>query len=229
MTAPSTRYASLEPQSVESDHIARRVGYNSLGAADPRPKDAAASRVETSRLRNATVYTIERLAALIREQVGEPTSALLTQVAKAYKLPMPGTYNGVDDINTLELWLGKILRWMRLYHVTGPDRDAERVALLGSFLDGEAARWYTQEVESPTRAHCVWTFEDVIASMYSRFIHRASAQTAASRFMASRYSRSKGIAGFFSELKEQASRMVEQPDKYTSKRLFLSGTPGGVQ
>ncbi|KIK25726.1 hypothetical protein PISMIDRAFT_9462 [Pisolithus microcarpus 441] len=63
-----------------------------------------------------------------------------------------------------------------------------------------AAQWFDQEVDSPDRTICDWTFEDF-------------------------YSPAKGVLAFYNDLKRRASRMVQPPNEYSMKRKFVNGLP----
>ena len=137
----------------------------------------------------------------------------------------PEKYSGEDDIEKFDTWLAGLLRWYRVYNVTGNEKDTMRVDLCGTALTDLAATWYADEVEAWNRRTRYWYFEDLICAMYKRFIHEVTAQNAASSYKKTRFSHSKGALAFFNDLQRHASRMVQPPDEYSMKRKFLQGLP----
>ena len=144
---------------------------------------------------------------------------------KNIRISAPEKYSGKDDIEKFDTWLAGLLRWFRVYNVTGDDKDATRVDLCGTTLTGLAATWYSDEVEAWNRSTTMWYFEDLICAIYKRFIHEVTAQNAANSYQSTRYSKSKGALAYYNDLMRHAGRMVQQPDEYSIKRKFLKGLP----
>ncbi|KIK10567.1 hypothetical protein PISMIDRAFT_20273 [Pisolithus microcarpus 441] len=119
---------------------------------------------------------------------------------KAKKIAQPKYYKGQDDIDAFDKWVNQTLRWLKIYKVTGPGHDADRITYARTCLEGMAAQWFDQEVDGPDRTICNWTFEDF-------------------------YSPTKGVLAFYNDLKRRASRMVQLPDEYSMKRKFINGLP----
>ncbi|KAI0054199.1 hypothetical protein BV25DRAFT_1843841, partial [Artomyces pyxidatus] len=109
----------------------------------------------------------ERIKEMIRSRVGGSTTA--SNLSKTVKIPLPDPYNGSDDLLKFEVWVGDLLRWMRINQLIGRDMDTSRIDIVGHNLSGEAANWYHKEVESPVRTQRSWTFQDVIIGLYNRF------------------------------------------------------------
>ena len=137
----------------------------------------------------------------------------------------PEKYAGDDDIEKFDTWLAGLLRWYRVYNVTGDQKDAMRVDLCGTTLTGLAATWYADEVEAWNRQTNTWYFEDLVCGLYKRFIHEVTAQNAATSYQNTKYSRAKGALAFYNDLQRHANRMVQPPDEYSMKRKFLKGLP----
>ncbi|KDQ59354.1 hypothetical protein JAAARDRAFT_192858 [Jaapia argillacea MUCL 33604] len=163
---------------------------------------------------------------MIQEKMG----FRLTEVPqlKNLKVPAPELYNGQDDIDIFEEWLQKLLRWLCLYRITGPELDYERLQILGQYVKGLAADWYNQEVDAPYRRVRAWSFESAIVGLHRRFLHKATAQHAVDKFYACKFSCSDGVASYYNNLLKHASRMVERPDDYTLRRKFLCGLPTNI-
>jgi hypothetical protein len=140
----------------------------------------------------------------------------------------PEKYNGENDIEKFDTWLAGLLRWFRVYNVTGDYKDSMRVDLCGTTLAGLAATWYAVEVEAWNRRTNKWIFEDLVCELYKRFIHEVTAQNAATSYQKTKYSRAKGALAFFNDLQRHANRMVQPPDEYSMKRKFLRGLPEDI-
>ena len=104
------------------------------------------------------------------------------------KIAQPKAYKGQDSINIFNEWVNQLLHWFRIYKVTGPDCDVDRVTYTGACLEDLAAQWFDQEVEGPDRVIPDWTFEDLICTLFVCFIHEASAQNVAKKYDKTRYS-----------------------------------------
>jgi hypothetical protein len=166
---------------------------------------------------------MRRYRTLIRDRIGR-TREQLPDI-KNIRVSPPEKYSGEDDIEKFDTWLTGLLRWYRVYNVTGNKKDSMRVDLCGTTVTGLAATWYADEVEAWNRKTREWYFEDLICAMYKRFIHEVTAQNAANSYKRTKFSRAKGALAFFNELQRHASRMVQTPDEYSLKRKFLEGLP----
>ncbi|KAI0042592.1 hypothetical protein FA95DRAFT_1499884, partial [Auriscalpium vulgare] len=102
---------------------------------------------------------------------------------KGLKFTMPSPYDGEDNLITFEVWLGALLRWLRLSQAVGPEYDMLRLDALGQCLSGRAEKWYNDEIESPSRSNVDWTFLDAIIALFRRFVVGKSDQTAMEHFM----------------------------------------------
>jgi hypothetical protein len=100
-----------------------------------------------------------------------------------------------------------------------------RVDLCGTTLTGLAATWYTDKVEAWNWQTNTWYFEDLVCGLYKQFIHKVTAQNAATNYQNTKYSRAKGALAFFNDLQCHANRMVQPPDEYSMKWKFLRGLP----
>ena len=175
---------------------------------------------------NYEAEILRRYRWLIRDRIGQEREA--HPDIKNIKVSPPEKYAGEDDIEVFDTWLAGLLRWLRVYNITGDAKDATRVDLCGTTLTGLAATWYADEVEAWNRRVQVWYFEDLVCEMYKRFIHEVTAQNAATSYQKTKFTRSKGALAFYNELQRHASRMVQPPDKYSMKRKFLKGLPEDI-
>ena len=98
---------------------------------------------------NYEAELLRRYKWLIRDRVGyekEPVPDI-----KNIRVSAPEKYSGEDDIEVFDTWLNGLLRWFRVYNVTGRRKDATRVDLCGTTLTGLAATWYADEVKAWNR------------------------------------------------------------------------------
>ncbi|KIM51038.1 hypothetical protein SCLCIDRAFT_54133, partial [Scleroderma citrinum Foug A] len=132
---------------------------------------------------------------------------------KAMKITQPKAYKGQDSIDIFNEWVNQMLRWFRIYKVTGPDRDVDRVTYTGACLEDLAAQWFDQEVEGPDQVIPNWTFEDLICALFVHFIHESS---------------ERGALMFYNDIKCHAARMVQPPNEYSIRRKFINGLPMSI-
>ena len=91
---------------------------------------------------------LDRYRQRIYEAVSRPSNPAGLEV-KAMKITQHKAYKGQDSINIFDEWVNQLLRWFRIYKVTGPDCDVDRVTYMGACLEDLAAQWFDQEVEGP--------------------------------------------------------------------------------
>ena len=85
------------------------------------------------------------------------------------------------------------------------------------------AQWFDQEVEGPDQVIPDWTFEDLICTLFVRFIHEVSMQNTAEKYDKTRYSSERGALAFYNDIKCHAARMVQLPDEYSIRKKFING------
>ena len=94
------------------------------------------------------LYMIENLRNHIRESLtGIPDN--LPEL-KGPRAKVPDAYAGEDDFDKLYIWLQGLIRFLKIHHLTGTDKDRDKVLVTGTCLKGKAERWFTQEVERPS-------------------------------------------------------------------------------
>ena len=82
---------------------------------------------------------MRRYQSLIHDRVGR-TREQLPDI-KNIRVSPPEKYSGEDDIEKFNTWLAGLLRWYRVYNVTGNEKDTMRVDLCGTTLTDLAATW----------------------------------------------------------------------------------------
>ncbi|KIK63519.1 hypothetical protein GYMLUDRAFT_57694 [Collybiopsis luxurians FD-317 M1] len=159
-------------------------------------------------------------------------STLAVQKALLQSVPKPGKYGGSMDYSKFDDWAVDLIQWLNIADQCGPPTrysDMTRTNTLGSFLEGEAQRWFRQEVqcvpdafaENPDPLAYHWTFMQVMNGLYQQFVHDASISQIADRFHAVVYTQSGGVKSLFNELKRWATCMPIPPDVYTFKQRLL--------
>jgi len=136
---------------------------------------------------------------------------------KGLQAKLPEAYDGEDDFDCLNRWLQGLLRFFKIHHLTGVDKDIDWVQVTGTCLKGKAERWFSHKVECPKHRTCNWTFESVIIALYRAFITTAMAQNAMEEYLNVKYSKAEGILGFHRNLVMWARRLAQYPDNYSFK------------
>jgi len=99
------------------------------------------------------------------EAVGQPGNPVGPEV-KSMKITQPKEYKGQDSINIFNEWVNQVLCWFRIYKVTGPACNGDRVTYMGACLEDLAGQWFDQEVEGLDHMIRYWTFEDLICALF---------------------------------------------------------------
>ncbi|KAJ3735514.1 hypothetical protein DFJ43DRAFT_869541 [Lentinula guzmanii] len=171
------------------------------------------------------------------------------QKAILQNVPKPSKWNGESDYMRFDEWILGLIQWMNIADQCGPPTrfsqtrsahiltsvDLIRTNTLGSYLEGNALRWFRDEVQkvpdgfstsrNPDPLSYRWTFMQVVNGLYQRFIHEASISQVADKFNEVIYNRKDGAKVMFSELKRWAVCMPIPPDLYTFKRRILLLVP----
>ena len=100
--------------------------------------------------------------------------------------------------------------------------------VIGSFLEGDALRWYDDEVTGLHHYQRDWTFEEVILGLFTRFVQATTMHIAAEKFDATKYNPRKGVRAYKAELQRWGSRMTRPPNAYTLRKTFLDGLPSSI-
>ncbi|KIK13616.1 hypothetical protein PISMIDRAFT_17852 [Pisolithus microcarpus 441] len=54
---------------------------------------------------------------------------------KAIKIAQPKYYKGQDDIDAFDKWVNQTLHWLKIYKVTGPAHDMDRITKEGHYAN----------------------------------------------------------------------------------------------
>ena len=118
---------------------------------------------------------LHRIRKLIRQMVR--IQPVYPEGFKGIKQHLPTAYAGKSDIELFDSWLCELLRYFQLSQMARPKWDELCITTTGQVLKDAAARWYTNNVESPYLEQD-WTFEDLICELFKHFVHGSSAQKA---------------------------------------------------
>lgn len=171
----------------------------------------------------------DRLCTLIREHVSQRLEIPPGTKLRRTNSESVGMYVGKPKFSDLENWVTSLVLLLEASQYGGADRDRERVIAIAEFLGGEAKLWYNRHVIHPNRTQLAWTFEEVIVSLYDRFVHPSTMQDAREAFLASRYSPERGVQGFFDTLQDHAQNMASYPDAHMVIETFLKGLPAVIR
>ncbi|KAJ3831997.1 hypothetical protein F5878DRAFT_647147 [Lentinula raphanica] len=171
------------------------------------------------------------------------------QKAILQNVPKPNKWDGEADYTRFDEWILGMIQWMNIADQCGPPTrmsqtrggyvltavDLIRTNTLGSYLEGNALRWFRDEVQkvpdgfsasrNPDPLSYRWSFMQVVNGLYQRFIHEASISQVADKFNEVTYNRTDGVKVMFSELKRWAVCMPIPPDLYTFKQRILLLVP----
>ncbi|OJT05306.1 Transposon Ty3-I Gag-Pol polyprotein, partial [Trametes pubescens] len=172
------------------------------------------------------MFGVQRLLDMITEMVSEEADSPPPAYLKVAKLSPPKSYDGTDDLDQFELWLRNLLEYFYTLRITGPSTDRDRLRLLSTSLEDEAAMWFYNTVQSTSREKHQWSFEEAIIGLFRRFIHRDTYLYAAQQFEQLRFDSSKGgVAALYERMLYLADRMWERPSPFQMRTRFLDALP----
>jgi hypothetical protein len=67
---------------------------------------------------------------------------------------LPDAYEDEDDFDHLKRWLYRLIRFIKIYHLTGVNKEMDQILIMEISLKGKAKHWFTQEVEHPNCIIC---------------------------------------------------------------------------
>ncbi|KAI9057448.1 hypothetical protein FKP32DRAFT_1583814, partial [Trametes sanguinea] len=218
---------SMGPTAFTAQPSAIRTPLSRAGRVDPDAQDNAYAGPGTG---PRDMLSSQRLVDMIDELVGEEPDTPPPAYLKVAKLQPPKAYEGKDDLDGFEVWLRSLLEYFNTLRITGPSTDRDRLRILGTCLGGDAAVWFYNTVQSPSRERRDWTFQEAVIGLFRRFIHRDNYLLAAQQFERLRYNASKGgVAALYEQLLYAADRMWERPTKYQMKIRFMDALPEGFE
>ncbi|KAI9060963.1 hypothetical protein FKP32DRAFT_1538620, partial [Trametes sanguinea] len=169
---------------------------------------------------------VQRILDMIQELMGDPPTSEPPSYLKVAKLPPPKTYEGKDDPDQFEVWLRGLLEYFSTLRLTGLDWDRDRLRLISQSLGGEAATWFYNTVQSPSRDKRDWLFEEAIVGLYRRFVHRDTHLQAEQQFANLRFDAQRGgVAALYERMLYLSDKMWERPSDFVMRKKFLEALP----
>ncbi|KAF9254942.1 hypothetical protein L218DRAFT_1009126 [Marasmius fiardii PR-910] len=231
-------HSDSDPSDYSSDSFDSDSSSSTSGSEKPskrssrhRHQDRAAKRQEREKLDdyNRRKWT-KKIHLKYRTQICEHVGVEMPYVEgfKSIKVSEPEHYTGVADVEIFEEWLLKVLHWMAVNRMAGPDADQLRVQALSMLVAQKAARWFDDQVAGPHRSQETWSFEDAVIGIFNHCVQATTVHQASTKFDKVRYDPSKGIEDYKNTLDHWAGRMTNPPDKYTFKRHFTNGLPEDI-
>ncbi|KAF7965635.1 hypothetical protein HWV62_42444 [Athelia sp. TMB] len=170
------------------------------------------------------VVLLGRVAQIIKFKVGDPFE--IPSGFKQPKLHEPSKYAGSHSHDEFMDWLSEFLNWLRGHYICGPATDSVRIIYLGLSITGPASDWFTTEIDNPSRKYDPpLLFSDCVCLMHKRFVRTATANDAAVKYNAVRYSTTDGVEGLYYKLDRSAERMIERPNEYDFRRRLFNLLP----
>lgn len=168
---------------------------------------------------------VDRLIMIYRERVGKELA--LPKDAKPMRIdPKITKYNGSLDFHVLEKWVMDVSMYFELSHLVGKSRDAERMNLMLTYLEGSADVWYRNRVLSIYRDRRDWISEDIIIGLFTRFIKTITLHDIAYRFDAFKWRSDHTVDNFYDEMIDLANLMAIRPSETELKKKFIHNLPG---
>ncbi|KAK1219919.1 hypothetical protein PQX77_017343 [Marasmius sp. AFHP31] len=213
----SDEYASVSDYSIDSlESFENDLGNDGAGKHGRNKLEDYSRRLWVRKIHH-------KYRSQIREQVGEASPVI--EGLKALKVNEPKHYKGQGDVEIFEAWLLKVLRWMSVNRLAGPEAEKLWIQCIGMLLGDKALQWYDDEVASPHRTRTHWTFKDVIIGIFDHCVQMSTVQEAATQFDNVQYDPKKGIKDYYNTLRRWAGQITNIPDKFTFKRQFVKGLP----
>ena len=134
-------------------------------------------------------------------------------------------YEESQHFKDLEDWLALLVIHFECIQYGGLDRDRECVLFVADYLRGRALSWYTDHIVLVTDNAMLWTFEEVVISLYDRFVHPSAMEDARQDLEQVEYTPAKGVQGVYDKMLTHARNMAETPDNHTLVKSFLNALP----
>jgi len=134
-------------------------------------------------------------------------------------------YEGLQCFKDSEDWLAPLVIHFEHIQYGGFDRDCERVLFVVDYLKGRALSWYTGHIVLVTDNAMLWTFEEVVISLYNRLVHPSAMEDTCQDLEQVEYTPAKGVQGVYDEMLMHACNMAETPDNHTLVKSFLNTLP----
>jgi hypothetical protein len=144
------------------------------------------------------------------------------------QVPNPPKYGGLQDSEEFKRWLGRLLQWLKVNKICGPELDSEQIEFTAMFLEGIVLSWFEDNVDGTYHQRLSWIFKDVITGLYDRFVHDNSTHDASDKFWHVEYNAEEGVMSYYYKLERYTNRMVQAPDPFTFRTQLMAGLPVSI-
>ncbi|KAJ3492048.1 hypothetical protein NLJ89_g11283 [Agrocybe chaxingu] len=134
-------------------------------------------------------------------------------------------YKGDERMKILETWVTDVSMFFAIANLSGPEKDNARVYYAGLLLDDKAKDFARHHIFGLNREKAEWTFEEVVTSLYDRFVLPSVMQDARALFNKVRFDPVTGVQGFYDKICDISETMMDHPDRFTLADRFLRGLP----
>ena len=86
-------------------------------------------------------------SALGKSQDDNPNKLIIAWMR--LNISPPEEYSGSSDLKVYETFVAGILQWLRLNSILGVEYTETQVQFLGTWLKGNASKWFTRNIEHP--------------------------------------------------------------------------------
>ena len=158
-------------------------------------------------------------STLEESQDNNPDESIITQTR--LNISPPEEYSGSSDLKVYETFVAGILSWLRLHSLLGIKYTETQVQFLGTWLKGNASKWFTRNIECPGRPIKDYSLESVIKRLQKRFLNSLTHRQASNKFNTIEQGH-KTVQELIQELTKYAAQMVQYPNDYSFRRWLIA-------
>jgi hypothetical protein len=151
----------------------------------------------------------------------------LANLARTLKLSLNFKYSGSTVAVELEQFTEKLLGYMRIHGILGPDSEEARLLVLQQALEGDALEFYNAEIINGKEPLLSWTMKEAINSLSNRFVSSGTTVQASQEFRDAMQGKGT-VRAFYNRLSTCAQCMHEHLTAYALNEQFLAGLDGGI-
>ena len=126
------------------------------------------------------------------------------------------------------MFIAEILQWLRLHGLLGVNYTEIQVQCLGTWLKGNASKWFTRNIERPGQPIKDWWLESVIEGLQKRFLNSLMHRQVSNKFNTIKQGQ-KTVQELIQELTKYAAWMVQYPDDYLFRRWLIAAIRPSLQ
>ncbi|KAJ7572030.1 hypothetical protein C8J56DRAFT_1070168 [Mycena floridula] len=166
-----------------------------------------------------------RIYDMIEREIGQP---LHMGNVRSVKTDPPERYSGAKSIDEFDKWIPKLLNYIALLGLAGPECNTAQIKILGANLTRAASQWFETVIcpMVPLGDHVRdWKFNDAIWCLFKHFVRDVTINNSTRDFEDARYNANEGIQTFYYKLVRLGSRMVTPPSNKQIVWKILSSIP----